>query len=108
MRRAWLGTSLGAIAAAAIQSAAVAGPAIATDWFESTLTQETCFTRAEEALKKMGLGSIERTKFSRFAQGGDYTLQVRCIGEKNMVLVITAGPSRPEVQARQAKLVDLF
>ena len=72
------------------------------------MTQETCFERAEEALNKMGLGTIERTRFSRFAQGGDYTLQVRCIAEKNMVLIITAGPSRPEVQARQAKLVDLF
>jgi hypothetical protein len=104
LRAAWLG----AIAAVAIQPAALAGPAIATDWFESTLTQETCFARAEQAFGKMGLGNLERTRFSRFAQTGDYTMQVRCIAEKNMVLIITAGPSRQQVQAHQAKLVDLF
>ena len=37
MRRAWLSTGLGAVAGAAIQSAALAGPAIATDWFEFDL-----------------------------------------------------------------------
>jgi hypothetical protein len=102
------GICLGTVAAAAFQSAALAGPAIATDWFESTLTQGSCFQRAEEALGKMGLKDIERTRFSRFAQSGDYTLQVRCIAEKSMVLVITAGPSRPQVQSLQARLVELF
>ena len=99
---------LAAVTAAALPSPAAAGPAIATDWFESTLTPETCFKRAEEALGKMGLKEIERTRFSRFAQSGDYTMQVRCIAEKSMVLVITAGPSRPQVQSFQARLLDLF
>jgi hypothetical protein len=98
----------GIVAAAAVPAAARAGPAIATDWFESTLTQETCFARAEQALNQMGLANIERTRFSRFGQAGDYTMQVRCVAEKNMVLVITAGPDRPQVQAYQAKLVELF
>jgi hypothetical protein len=98
----------GIVAAAAVPAAAFAGPAIATDWFESTLSQDTCFARAEQALTTMGLNTIERTRFSRFAQAGDYTMQVRCIAEKGMVLVITAGPDRPQVQAYQAKLVALF
>ena len=97
-----------AAALAALQSSAAAGPAIVTDWFESTLTKETCFRRAEEALGKMGLKDIERTRFSRFAQSGDYTMQVRCIAEKNMVLVITAGPTRPQVQSFQARLLELL
>ena len=108
MPRALQAIVFGAAMLAALPSAGLAGPAIATDWFESTLTAETCFKRAEEALGKMGLKDIERTRFSRFAQSGDYTMQVRCIAEKNMVLIITAGPSRPQVQTFQAKLVDLF
>jgi hypothetical protein len=93
---------------AAVPSAGLAGPAIVSDWFESTLSQERCFARAEQVLNQMGLGTIERTRFSRFGQAGDYTMQVRCIAEKSMVLVITAGPDRSQVQAYQAKLVEQF
>ena len=103
------GAGLGAIVAAAMHSAALAaGPGIATNWAETSWTQEQCFARAEATLKELGFATIESSKFSRSAQTGDYTLMVQCMTEKNLILFVTAGPSRADVQKYQAKLFDKF
>ena len=100
---------LGAVVAVAMQSAALAaGPGIATNYAESSWTQEQCFARAEATLTELGLGPIESSKFSRSAQAGDYTLMVQCMLVKNVILFLTAGPLRAEVQKYQAKLFDKF
>jgi hypothetical protein len=94
----------------AIHSTALAaGPGIATNWAESTWTQEQCFARAEATFTELGLAPIESSKFSRSAQTGDYTLMIQCMGAaKNLILFITAGPVRAEVQKHQAQLFDKF
>jgi hypothetical protein len=84
---------LSAIVAVGMHPAALAGHAIATDWAESTLTQEGCFARAEATLTQLGFATIERTRFSRVGQTGELTQQVRCMAEKKLVLFVTAGPS---------------
>jgi len=102
------GAGLGAIMAVAMHSAVLAGPGIATNWAESSWTQEQCFARAEATLTELGFAPIESSKFSRSAQTGDYTLMVQCMAVKNTILFVTAGPSRAEVQKYQAKLFDKF
>ncbi len=102
--------ALTAIMVTAIHSTTLAaGPGIATNWAESTWTQEQCFARAEATFTELGLAPIESTKFSRSAQTGDYTLMIQCMAAaKNLIYFITAGPSRAEVQKYQAKLFDKF
>src|SRR5476651_1133170 len=96
---------LGAIVLTAMHSATLAaGPGIATNWAETAWTQEQCFVRAEATLKELGFATIESSKFSRSAQTGEYTLMVQCMAQKNLILFVTAGPSRTEVQKYQAKL----
>ncbi len=100
---------LTAIVVIAMHSAALAGgPVIATNWAETAWTQEQCFARAEATLTELGLATIERSKFSRSAQTGEYTLMVQCMTEKKLILFVTAGPSRADVQKYQAQLFDKF
>src|SRR3954464_9424912 len=81
-------------AAAALLAAATAapalalgdGPAIASDWADLTVPQGDCFPLGEVAIQRMGFGEIERTKYSRFGTRDDYTVSVRCIEEKGLVL----------------------
>ena len=42
----------------------------------------------------MGFGEIERTKYSRFGTREDYTVSVRCIEEKGLVLFLASGRDR--------------
>lgn len=70
------------------------GPAIATGWIEMTVSMNDCFARGEAAIQRMGFGDIERTKFSRFGTREDYTIAVRCIEEKGMVLFMASGRDR--------------
>jgi hypothetical protein len=100
---------LSAIVVIAMHSAALAaGPGIATNWAETSWTQEQCFARAEATLKELGFATIESSKLSRSAQTGEYTLMVQCMTEKNLILFVTAGPSRADVQKYQAQLFDKF
>lgn len=99
---------LSAIMVVAMHSAVLAGPAIATNWAGTTWTQEQCFARAEATLTELGHAKFDRTKFSRVAQTGEYTLVVQCLVEQKLILFITAGPSRAEVQKYQSQLFDKF
>jgi hypothetical protein len=103
------GAGLGAIVAVAVHSAVLAaGPGIATNWADTSWTQEQCFARAEATLKELGFASIESSKFSRSAQIGDYTLMIQCLTDKHLIYFVTAGPSRADVQKYQAQLFDKF
>jgi hypothetical protein len=77
-----------------VSQAAGAGPAIATDWDDLTLTQDECLARGEAAIRKLGVSEIEHTRYSRFGQTGDYTVAVRCVAEKGVVLFLASGPLR--------------
>ena len=100
---------LSAIVVIAMHSAALAaGPGIATNWAETSWTQEQCFARAEATLKELGFATFESSKFSRSAQTGDYTLMIQCLTDKHLIYFVTAGPSRADVQKYQAQLFDKF
>ena len=90
VRYAALGLSLTALPAFALGD----GPAIATDWADLTVPKSECFARGEEAIQRMGFGEIERTKYSRFGTREDYTVSVRCIEEKGLVLFLASGRDR--------------
>lgn len=85
-----LGLSLMALPAFALGD----GPAIATDWADLTVSQSECFARGEEAIHRMGFGEIERTKYSHFGTREDYTVSVRCIEEKGLVLFLASSRDR--------------
>jgi hypothetical protein len=102
-------TLLAAIAAALPTAPAPAfalgdGPAIASDWADLTVPQSDCFARGEAAIQRMGFGEIERTKYSRFGTRDDYTVSVRCIEEKRLVLFLAAGRDRNKANALQLNL----
>lgn len=90
--------------AAAPASALGDGPAIASDWADLTLSQDKCFARGEVAIKRMGFGEVERTKYSRFGTREDYTVAVRCIEEKGLVLFLAAGRDRKVANMLQLDL----
>src|SRR4051812_23976964 len=92
------------VAAAAPALALGDGPAIASDWADLTTPQAECFARGEAAIQRMGFGEIERTKYSRFGTREDYTVSVRCIEEKGLVLFLASGRDRVKANALQLNL----
>ncbi len=92
------------IAACAAALALGDGPAIASDWADLTMPQSECFARGEAAIQRMGFGDIERTKYSRFGTRDDYTVSVRCIEEKRLVLFLAAGRDSVKANALQLNL----
>ena len=80
------------------------GPAIASDWADLTTPQSECFARGEAAIQRIGFGEIERTKYSRFGTRDDYTVSVRCIEEKGLVLFLASGRDRVKANALQLNL----
>jgi hypothetical protein len=80
------------------------GPAIASDWDEMTVPQGECFARGEAAIQRMGFGEVERTKYSRFGTRDNYTVAVRCIEEKRLVLFLASGRDRKQAQSLQLEL----
>lgn len=80
------------------------GPAIASDWADLDVPQDACFARGEAAIRRMEFGEIERTKYSRFATRDDYTISIRCVVEKNLVLFLAAGRERTRANRLQLEL----
>jgi hypothetical protein len=100
---------IAALIAAAVLAAAPAlalgdGPAIASDWADLTVPQAECFSRGEAAIQRIGFGEVERTKYSRFGTREDYTVSVRCIEEKGLVLFLASGRERGKANALQLNL----
>ena len=79
-------------------------PAIASDWADLTVPQSECFARGEAAIQRIGFGEVERTKYSRFGTREDYTVSVRCIEEKGLVLFLASGRDRVKANALQLNL----
>jgi hypothetical protein len=97
-------TAIAACLSAAPALALGDGPAIASDWADLTIPQSECFARGEAAIQRMGFGEIERTKYSRFGTRDDYTVSVRCIEEKGLVLFLASGRDRVKANALQLNL----
>ena len=88
--------------------AAQAQPAIASEWTDMKMSQKECFARGEKAIARLGFGDLERTRFSRYGTKGDYTVAVRCIEERKIVLFLGGGPSREKAQEYQIELFEQF
>jgi hypothetical protein len=95
---------LGLIASFVLGPQADAGPAIASDWADLEYSQTECLDRGELAIKRMGYSAVERTRYSRFGVSNDYTISVRCVSEKGVVLFLAAGPSRQRALEMQIEL----
>jgi hypothetical protein len=104
MMRAPMNSAVITAAALLLPASAVAGPAIASDWATLDMSQDQCLGRGEAAIRRMNFGAIEQTRYSRFGQDGDYTISVRCVPEKGVVLFLAAGPSQRRALEYQIEL----
>jgi hypothetical protein len=82
------------VLAALAETGAQAGPALASRWLETRMSQEACLARAEQALRKSGFSAIEPTRESRYGVNNDYTLAVRCIASNHMIVFMASGSDR--------------
>jgi hypothetical protein len=97
------------MAASALQATPVlAQPAIASEWTDMQMSQKECFARGEKAIARLGFGNLERTRFSRYGTKGEYTVAVRCIEERKLILFLGGGPDRKQAQTYQIELFEQF
>jgi hypothetical protein len=89
MRKLLAGTVFGF--AALFSSAAIAGPAVSTEWVESKVTLEQCKERVERAIRAAGIRDVDPKRYTVFAHAGDYTLAVRCMPDQGVVFFIASG-----------------
>lgn len=87
---------------------ALAGPAVSTNWQQTTMTQERCLSQAEVAISKTGFGELERTTQSRFGTLREYTASIRCITDMKIIFFLVSGPSRSGASRHVDKLMDNF
>jgi hypothetical protein len=92
----------------ALQSAALAGPAVATRWQYAKMKQEECLKRAEQAISRAGLDRLERTTQSRYGTRDDYTGVVRCVTSSGIVFFVGSGPGRSTADALAGALFEHF
>ena len=112
-----MGVPKSAIAAAlacTLASTALAGPAVATRytvparWKDAPAPQEACLARAEAAIVATGFGDVERTDQTRYGTMREYTAAVRCIMDKEIVLIVVSGPARATADRGAAALFQNF
>ncbi len=85
-------STLMAVTACLVSTAALAGPSMSTKWSNSTLNLDRCKSRAEEALRDAKFTGIKVLNYSVFAERGDYSAMVRCATDKQLVFFVVAGP----------------
>jgi hypothetical protein len=82
--------------------AAVAGPAVTTEWIEAKLSLDACKDRVNSAIRGAGVRDVDPKQYTVFAHAGDYTLAVRCMPDQGVVFFIASGPRLKEAD----KLLD--
>ncbi len=87
---------------------ALAGPAVATRWQQTDMTQDECLKRAEDAISRTGFENLERTGQSRYGSVADYTAAVRCITGNGIVFFIVSGPSLAQANGMAGILFQNF
>jgi hypothetical protein len=102
------GAVLCVLAGSAWAVPAEAGPALASRWLETRMKQEACLERAELSLKKSGFTKIEPTRESRYGEGPDYTVAIRCIAPQRIIIFIATGPDREKTDSLAALLFQNF
>jgi hypothetical protein len=93
---------------AAVVRPAITGPALASHWLQTTMTQESCLRRAEESLHRSGFRTIEPTRDSRYGAGADQTGAVRCIASNRIIIFMATGPDRARTDALAGALFQNF
>jgi hypothetical protein len=75
-------------------------PALSSSWAETTVSQDACLERAEQAMRQLGWLRIERLTNigSVFADSKDklYQIFIRCVAHKQVVFIAAAGPNEAE------------
>ena len=89
-------------AAVLTSQAAVAGPAVTTEWIDAKLSLDACKDRVNSAIRAAGIRDVDPKQYTVFAHAGDYTLAVRCMPEQGVVFFIASGPRLKEAD----KLLD--
>ena len=103
-----------AVASVLTASAALAGPAVATRytvpdrWKNAPATQDACLARAEAAILDTGFTDVERTEQTRYGTMREYTAAIRCIMDKQIVVIILSGPARQTADRGAAALFQNF
>lgn len=82
--------------------AAVAGPAVTTEWIEAKLSLDACKERVGSAIRAAGVRDVDPKQYTVFAHAGDYTLAVRCMPDQGVVFFIASGTRLKEAD----KLLD--
>jgi hypothetical protein len=70
--------------------------------------RRTRASRAEAAILDTGFTEIERTDQTRYGTMREYTAAVRCIMDKQVVLIIVSGPARQTADRGAAALFQNF
>ena len=73
---------------------AQSGPAVATKWRVNGEVQNLCLGHADESLRRNGFKPLEPGSQSMMGTRGEYTAQIRCVPEQQIVVV--SGPSAGE------------
>jgi hypothetical protein len=89
-------------AAISFSQAAVAGPAVTTEWIEAKLSLDNCKERVVSAIRASGVREVDPKQFTVFAHAGDYTLAIRCMPDQGVIFFIASGPRLKEAD----KLLD--
>lgn len=87
---------------ASFSQAAVAGPAVTTEWIEARVSLDNCKSRVASAIRAAGVRDVDPKQYTVFAHAGDYTLAVRCMPDQGVIFFIASGPRLKEAD----KLLD--
>jgi hypothetical protein len=86
-----------------------AAPAMTTNWKSTTLDKKECRERGEKVMKGAGLTkNFEVTTASVFGEQGDYTAQINCITDKDIVVFLIVGPTLEEARKHMSAIYDSF
>ena len=90
--------AVAALFAAAILGVAVAhaGPAVVTKWRMNGEAQNLCLGHADESLRRNGFKPLDPGSQSMMGTLGEYTAQIRCVPEQQVVFFVISGPSSGE------------
>ncbi len=75
---------------------AQSGPAVATKWRINGEAQNLCLGHAQETLRRNGFKSLGPGSQSMMGIRGEYTAQIRCVPEQQIVFFVMSGPSPSE------------
>lgn len=86
-----------------------ASPAMTTNWKNSTVDKMECLAQGEKVMKDAGLTkNFEVTAASVFGEKGDYTAQINCITDKEIVMFLVVGPKLEDARVHMKAIYENF